>query len=121
MRQRAILLCLLLAAHQCIAVWDEYAWTRASWDKYKFELPATFYKAAISNHHADIHGFDSTALSGARSCSLFGAHLDPPPAPPKPASLMCVGVFPKGKKGGDIDYARVHTPSCTHHLHDVHT
>ncbi len=87
-QQQALLLCLLLAAHQCTAVWDEYAWTRSSWDRFKFELPATFYKAAIDNAAASVPGLNSDTLDGVRSCSLYGAHIDPPPAPPKPASLM---------------------------------
>lgn len=71
---------------QAHAVWDEYAWTRATWDAYKFTLPTTFYKAAIGPDA--LRSLDATAIEGMRTCSLFGAHLDPPPPPAKPTSLM---------------------------------
>lgn len=92
MRGIASLLLLLWCCAACNvvqAVWDEYAWTRATWDAYKFTLPATFYKAAISPRalrSLEAH----PALEGAKTCSLFGAHLDAPPAPAQPTSLMCV-------------------------------
>lgn len=89
---RTTLFVSLLLCPFAAAVWDEYAWTRATWDTYKFTLPATFYKAAIGP--AALGMLESSpTLEGMRTCSLFGAHLDPPPAPAKPTSLMCVAAL----------------------------